>query len=166
MTLKKSHLWESIGWFVFVLLVFLSLTGVDFVVNNILYSFGLGFYSSWYVPYRIGLSMTVFSICFLVTWQSFSDTGSVGVALKRGLTLFLAYMGGLIDWMFFLVYSRGMVYSGEWTWMWQYSIFGTWNWKLQVVWSLGFLVLIFALWKANIIRFQRGSGEVVVDANG
>jgi hypothetical protein len=41
------------------------------------------------------------------------------------------------------------VYSGEWTWMWQYSLLGTWNWKLQGVWSLSFLVLILGVWKAK-----------------
>jgi hypothetical protein len=143
---EKSSLGTSKGWFALVLVVFLSLTGLDFVVNNILYSYGLGFSYSWYVPYQVGLSVTIFSVCFLVVWQSYRDTASANVALKRGLTLFLAHLGGLIDCLFFLVYSGGRVYSGEWTWMWQYAFFGTWNWRLQAVWSLGFLVLTLALW--------------------
>jgi len=96
---------------------FLSITGLDFAVNNILYSYGLGFSYVWYAPYPVGFSVTIFSICFLVAWQSYEDTASMNVALKRGLTLFLAHLGGLIDWLFFLVYNGGRVYSGEWTWM-------------------------------------------------
>ncbi len=146
----------SKGWFALVLVVFLSITGLDFVVNNILYSYGLGFSYAWYVPYLVGLSVTIFSICFLVAWQSYEDTGSMNIALTRGLTLFLLHLGGLIDWLFFLVYNGGRVYSGEWTWMWQYWFLGTWNWQLQGVWSLSFLVLILGLWKAKeIMLFDR-----------
>ena len=104
------------------------------MVNNVLYSYGLGFSYVWYVPYLVGLSVTIFSICFLVAWQSYEDTGSMNVALTRGLTLFLLHLG-------------------EWTWMWQYSLLGTWNWKLQAIWSFSFLVLILGLWNAKRFIF-------------
>ena len=153
---KEFRLSTSKGWFTIVLVVFLSITGLDFVVNNILYSYGLGFSYGWYVPYLVGLSVTIFSICVLVAWQSYVDTASMNVALKRGLTLFLAHLGGLIDWMFFLIYNGGRVYSGEWTWMWQYSLLGTWNWILQGIWSLSFLALILVMWNAKrIMLFNR-----------
>ncbi len=153
---KESRLSTSKMWFSIVLVVFLSITGLDFVVNNILYSHGLDFSYSWYIPYLAGLSATMCSICFLVAWQSYEDTASMNIALKRGLTLFLAHLGGLIDWMFFLIYNGGQVYPGEWTWMWQYSLLGTWNWKLQGIWSLSFLVLILVMWKAKrIMLFNR-----------
>ncbi len=150
---KESRLSTSKGWFSLVLVVFLSITGLDFVVNNILYSYGLNFSYSWYIPYLFGLSATICCICFLVAWQSYQDTASMNVALKRGLTLFLAHLGGLIDWMFFLIYNGGQVYQGEWTWMWQYSLLGTWNWMLQGIWSLSFLALILAMWKAPRMMF-------------
>jgi len=153
---KESRLSTSKGWFSLVLVVFLSITGLDYVVNNILYSHGLGFSYSWYIPYLVGLSATMCSICALVAWQSYEDTASMNIALKRGLTLFLAHLGGLVDWMFFLIYNGGQVYSGEWTCMWQYSILGTWNWKLQGIWSLSFLALILGMWKAKrIMLFNR-----------
>ena len=104
----------------------------------------------------VGISVTLLSICVLVVWQSYEDTRSVDVALKRGLTLFLAYLGGLIDCLFFLVYNGGSVYLGEWTWMWQYWLIGTWNWKLQAIWSFSFLMLIVGMWKVNILfNFDR-----------
>jgi hypothetical protein len=156
---EESRLGTPKGWFTLVLVVFLSLTAVDFVVNNVLYSYGLRFSYSWYILYQVGFSMVIFSICFLVVWQSYEDTASVNVALKRGLTLFFAHLGGLIDCLFFLVYNGGQVYSGEWTWMWQYTLFGTWNWKLQTIWSFGFLVLTLALWKVNNLTFLRGCVE-------
>lgn len=143
----KDFRWStSKSWFSLVLVVFFSITGLDFVVNNLLYSHGLNFSYSWYIPYQIGLSVTIFSICFLVAWQSYEDTSSMNVAVKRGSTLFLAHLGGLVDWIFFLIYNGGQVYSGEWTWMWQYSLLGTWNWKLQALWSLSFLALILGMW--------------------
>jgi hypothetical protein len=153
---KDGRLGTSKSWFILVLAVFLSVTGLDFVVNSILYSYGLGFSYVWYVPYQVGLSVTIFSVCVLVAWQSYEDTASMDVAFKRGLTLFLAHLGGLIDWIFFLIYNGGRVYSGEWTWMWQYSLLGTWNWKLQGIWSLSFLVLILGVWKAKrMVLFDR-----------
>lgn len=148
--LGKDFRWStSKSWFSLVLIVFLSITGLDFVVNSILYSHGLDFSYSWYIPYQIGLSVTILSICSLVAWQSYEDTESKNVALKRGTTLFLAHLGGLVDWMFFLIYNGGQVHSGEWTWMWQYSLLGTWNWKLQGIWSLSFLALILVLWRVK-----------------
>ncbi len=158
MNRKESRSSTSKVWFSLVLVVFLSITGVDFVVNSILYSHGLDFSYSWYIPYLTGLSAIICSICFLVGWQSYIDTNSMNVALKRGSTLFFAHLGGLVDWMFFLIYNGGQVYAGEWTWMWQYSLIGTWNWKLQGIWSLSFLVLIFGIWKAKrIMLFNRVS---------
>jgi len=146
----------SNGWLLIVLVVFLSITGLDFVVNSILYSYGLGFSLTWYIPYLVGLSVTIFSICGLVMWQSYEDTGNVCVALKRGAVLFLAHFGGLIDCLYFLVYSGGRVPLGEWTWMWQYWLFGTWNWTLQAIWSFSFLVLILGLWNAErMMLFDR-----------
>jgi hypothetical protein len=151
--MKESRLSTSKAWLTIVLVVFLSITGLDFVVNHALYSPGLVFSYAWYIPYQVGLSVTVFSICVLVAWQSYEDTASMNIALKRGLTLFLAHLGGLIDWLFFLVYSGGQVYSGEWTWMWQYWLIGTWNWKLHGVWSFSFLMLILGLWNAKRMTF-------------
>ena len=117
---KESRSSTSKVWFSLVLVVFLSITGVDFVVNSILYSHGLDFSYAWYIPYLAGLSAIMLSICFLVGWQSYIDTNSMNVALKRGSTLFFAHLGGLVDWMFFLIYNGGQVHTGEWTWMWQY----------------------------------------------
>lgn len=78
-------------------------------------------------------------------WQSYEDTGNASVALKRGSILLLAHIGGLIDCLFFLVYNGGKVPLGEWTWMWQYWLLGTWNWTLQAIWSFSFLLLIVYL---------------------
>ena len=156
MVIKESSLGASKGWFIIVLVVFLSITGLDFVVNSVLYSYGLSFSYGWYIPYLVGISVTLLSICVLVVWQSYEDTRSVDVALKRGLTLFLAYFGGLVDCLYFLVYNGGDVYLGEWTWMWQYWLIGTWNWQLQTIWSFSFLMLIVGMWKVNIMfNFDR-----------
>ena len=144
----------SKGWLLIVLFFFLCITGLDFVVNSVLYSYGLDFSYAWYIPYQVGLSVTVLSICVLVAWQSYEDMRSVNVALKRGSTLFLAHLGGLIDCLFFLVYNGGRVYLGEWTWMWQYWLIGTWNWTLQAIWSISFLMLIVGVWKVKRSMFS------------
>ena len=146
---REPHLSTSNWWILIVLIVFLCITGLDFVVNSILYSYGLGFSFGWYIPYLVGLSVTILSICGLVMWQSYEDTGNMSVALKRGLIIFLAHFGGLIDCLYFLVFNGGRMHLGEWTWMWQYWLFGTWNWTLQAIWSFSFLLLIAILWKTN-----------------
>lgn len=97
---------------------------------------------TWYIPYLTGLAAIICSICVLITWQTYVDTKNVSFALKRGIIPILAYVGGLIDWIYFLVYNTGQVPLGEWPWMWQYWLFGTWNWTLQALWSLSFLALI------------------------
>ena len=156
MTVNKSFSSTSNWWLIAVLVVFSSITGIDFAVNNTLYSYGLTFSFVWYLPYLVGLSATVISICILVMWQSYEDTRNVSVALKRGSILLLADIGGLIDCLYFMVYNRGIVPFGEWTWMWQYWLFGTWNWTLQIIWSFSFMLLILGLWKAKrIVLFDK-----------
>jgi len=153
---RKSRSSVSNWWLLIVLVIFFSITGLDYIVNSTLYSYGLNFNTVWYIPYLIGISATIFSICVLVSWQSYEDTGNSSVALKRGSILLLAHIGGLIDCLFFLIYNRGIIPSGEWTWMWQYWLFGTWNWTLQAIWSGSFLFLILLIWKAKrIIPFDQ-----------
>ncbi len=149
MPAKKFSERGSKWWLVAVLIVFTSISGLDFAVNSTLYSYGLIFDFSWYIPYLLGLSATIVSICILVMWQSYEDTGNVTIALKRGSILLLADIGGIIDCMYFLVYNEGRVPWGEWTWMWQYWLFGTWNWSLQVIWSFSFMLLIVGVWKVR-----------------
>ena len=145
---EKVQTYRLTGWLGLVVAVFFSVTWVDFVVNDVLYSYGLAFSWGWFQLYQAGLAAIIISISGLVAWQSWQDTGIRHVALQRGSIIFLAYYGGLIDWIFFLVYS-GRVNQGEWTWMWQYNFFGTWNWKLQALWSLCFLTLIIVMWKIH-----------------
>ena len=81
MTVKKPFPSTSNGWLIAILVVFSSITGIDFAVNSTLYSYGLTFSFVWYLPYLVGLSATVISICILVMWQStgsitFDDAGS------------------------------------------------------------------------------------------
>ena len=151
MIVRESRSSASNWWLLSVLVVFSSITGLDFTVNSTLYSYGLTFNFAWYLPYLAGISATIFSICVLVTWQSYEDTGNVSVALKRGSILLLADIGGLIDCLYFMVYNGGRVPLGEWPWMWQYWLFGTWNWTLQVIWSFSFMLLIVGLWKTKRI---------------
>jgi hypothetical protein len=75
----------------------------------------------------------------------------MSIALKRGSILLLVDIGGLIDCLYFMVYNGGRVPLGEWPWMWQYWLFGTWNWQLQVIWSFSFMLLIVGLWKTKRI---------------
>ena len=78
---KESRLSTSKGWFTIVLVVFLSVTGLDFVVNNILYSYGLGF--SYTYNRRIAGAHGHFTIEDYQKWLKKAETKDLAQALTR-----------------------------------------------------------------------------------
>ena len=92
----------------------LLLTRLDFLINNIFYSFGLIFSEGWYQEYTI-LYFLAYQLAIFVL-----------LAYTRNLKLFLFFE------VFILTSTQNLVYFGfwqgsfpshEWVWMVQYKIF-------------------------------------------
>ena len=138
---KKSNL----IWFSLVVLFYFSLTAIDFTVHSTLYKYGLIFDYAWANYYWIALSLVVASTSCLITVTHYMGTHQAVTSIKYGLTLLLLSLAGTIDWIFYMFYNRG-VYMGEWTWMPQYHLFGTWNATLQLIQTIIVFASIIAMW--------------------
>jgi hypothetical protein len=114
----------------------LLLTRLDFLINNVLYGFGLSFSEAWYHEY---------SILYFLAYQLVVFTL---LAYTRNLKLFAFFQ------VFVLTSTQDLVYFGlweggfpshEWVWMVYYRIFGFWNTTSQILLSASSLLSIMLL---------------------
>ena len=119
-------------------LAVLSLTRLDFLVNNLLYSFGLTFSEAWHQEY---------SILYLLAYQLLIFAL---LAYTRNLKLFLFFQ------VFVLTSTQDLVYFGlwqgsfpahEWVWTTEYKLFGFWNTASQILLSLCSISLTLILFR-------------------
>ena len=120
----------------------LLLTRLDFLINNIFYSFGLIFSEGWYQEYTI-LYFLAYQLAIFVL-----------LAYTRNLKLFLFFE------VFILTSTQDLVYFGfwqgsfpshEWVWMLQYRIFWFWNTTTQFFLSTSSIALITLLFRSTRI---------------
>lgn len=121
-----------------VFLFFVCMSGLDFVVHRVLYDYGLRFSYSWANFYWaiFGCVFAVFSfIAGFVYWLC-SSKMSKDLKISAGLTLsiFLFYLGGLEDVLWFVLWSGSFPDVGVvWWWMPWFGIFGFWNGVCQLL---------------------------------
>jgi hypothetical protein len=130
----------AIGVFSFSVLL---LTRLDFLVNNILYSFGLTFSETWYQEYGALYFLAYQLVIFAL------------LAYTRNLKLFAFFQ------VFVLTSTQDLVYFGlwegsfpshEWVWMVYYRIFGFWNTTSQILLSASSLSSIMILSRVERIQ--------------
>ena len=139
----------SIGIFSFSVLL---LTRLDFLINNILYNFGLSFSEAWYQEYTVLYFLAYQLVVFIL------------LAYTRNVKLFAFFQ------VFVLTSTQDLVYFGiweasfpshEWVWMVYYRIFGFWNTTSQILLSLSSLSsILFLFWIARIPVWMRTSSIV------
>jgi hypothetical protein len=121
----------------------LLLTRLDFLVNNILYNFGLSFSEAWYQEYNVLYFLAYQLVVFTL------------LAYTRNLKLFVFFQ------VFVLTSTQDLVYFGvwegsfpshEWVWMVYYRIFGFWNTTTQILLSISSLSLIMILSRVDRVQ--------------
>jgi hypothetical protein len=121
----------------------LLLTKLDFLINNVLYGFGLSFSEAWYHEYMVLYFLAYQLIAFVL------------YAYTRNLKL-LAFFE-----VFVLTSSQDLVYFGlwemsfpatAWTWTIYYRIFGFWNTTNQILLSVTCLAFSALLIRVEILR--------------
>jgi hypothetical protein len=119
------------------------LTRLDFLVNSILYNFGLSFSEAWYQEYSILYFLAYQLVVFIL------------LAYTRNLKLFALFQ------VFVLTCTQDLVYFGlwegsfpshEWVWMVYYRIFGFWNTTSQILLSVSSLSSIMLLSRVDRIQ--------------
>jgi len=105
------------------------MSGLDFVVNRVLYGYGLRFSFDWAVFYWNFYASVFFvfgGVAGFVYWLG-SDRSrrDVGISLGLFLSVCLLFFGGLAD-VFWFVFWGGGLPSNDVVWWWSpwYRIFG------------------------------------------
>ena len=139
----------AIGVFSFSVLL---LTRLDFLINNILYNFGLSFSEGWYQEYAILYFLAYQLVVFIL------------LAYTRNLKLFAFFQ------VFVLTSTQDLVYFGiwegsfpshEWVWMVYYRVFGFWNTASQILLSISSLSSIMILSRVDRIQVWIRTSSIV-----
>ena len=130
----------------------LLLTRLDFLINNILYNFGLIFSEGWYQEYAVLYFLAYQLIVFIL------------LAYTRNLKLFAFFQ------VFVLTSTQDLVYFGlwegsfpshEWVWIVYYRIFGFWNTTSQILLSISSLSSIMILSRVDRIQVWIQTSSIV-----
>jgi len=130
----------AIGLFSFSVLL---LTRLDFIINNVLYNFGLNFSETWHQEY---------SILYFLAYQLVIFTL---LAYTKSLKLFTFFQ------VFILTSTQDLVYFGlwegsfpshEWTWMTYYRFFGFWDTTSQILLSVSSLSSVMVLFRFDRVQ--------------
>jgi hypothetical protein len=121
----------------------LLLTRLDFLINSILYNFGLSFSEAWYQEYTVLYFLAYQLVVFIL------------LAYTKNLKLFAFFQVFLLTSTQDLVYFglwEGSFPSHEWVWTVYYRIFGFWNTTSQILLSLSSLSSIMILSRVDRIQ--------------
>jgi hypothetical protein len=141
--------WLLLCFLVFLFFIFMS--GLDFVVHRVLYGYGLRFSYDWAVGYWVvyGCVFFVFSVVVGFVYWIGSDKRKRDVKVSLGLSLsvFLLFLGGLQDVVWFVFWSGGL--PGDivvWWWMPWFEVFGSWNSSLQLCLLASMFAIVGVFW--------------------
>jgi hypothetical protein len=131
------------------------MSGLDFVVHRVLYSYGLRFSYDWAVGYWsiYGCAFFVFAaVVGFVYWLG-SDRTKKDCKVSFGLFLsvFLLSLGGLQDVAWFVIWGGGLPANDVvWWWMPWFNVFGFWNSSAQLC-LLGAVFAVIGLFWIRIL---------------
>jgi hypothetical protein len=138
----------AIGIFSFSVLL---LTRLDFIINNVLYNFGLNFSQAWHQEY---------SLLYFLTYQLVIFTLLAYTKILKLFTLFQFFiLTSTHDLVYFGLW-QGSFPSHEWTWMPYYSIFGFWDTTNQILLSASSLSAIMILFQFGRIQVWIQSSSI------
>lgn len=107
----------------------LLFTYMDYVVNFVLYGFGLRFDYGWYDAYSFGYMLLYQFMILALTLYSKS--------WQLALLMEAFVLSSTQDLVYFGVWSGGVFPSGQWTWMPLYETLGFYSTSFQLALSAG-----------------------------
>jgi hypothetical protein len=160
-----ARFWKAFGLASLVFLFFLFMSRIDFIINSVLYNYGLMFSYSWANEYWLsyGFTFIVFSaMASYVYWLgSQKTTQDKKVVAALLVTINLLALGGLQDILYFSIWAGGLpVNSVVWWWSLWKNIFGTWNTSLQLELMLGMAGFTILTW--SLALHQKKSLECLL----
>ena len=122
-----------------ILPLFIALAYLDYIVHDVLYSYGLQFSYEWAVPY-----WTIYSLIFVI-----------GCWLAKSYLGILLFAGALQDIIMFMGFSQDFSYR-QWIWTPHHTLFGYWNVYTQIAMLIWVVVIGLSLkWEIEKRYFYR-----------
>jgi hypothetical protein len=118
---------KSIIILIFFTLIILIGTGYDYLINSTLYKYGLQFNMGWWHTDQV-LNLCFYEIVIIILLYFYCDI--------RFLFLSEAFvLSSGQDIIYFFVWNKLVFPSGDWWWMSNYTLFGTWRTWVQIIWT-------------------------------
>jgi hypothetical protein len=134
MEIKEGEFKKFGGLMIFGIAVLL-LTRIDYLVNVILYKFGLQFSYGWYKEYSILYALSYQLVLLLIfLWTK-------NIQLLVILEAFILSAGQ--DLIYFGVWNLGRFPNDQWTWTLFYQIFGFWDTPSQFLLTLNSVAMTY-----------------------
>ena len=132
-------------------------TMLDFIGNRVMFEHGLVFSWAWFIPWAIGLHITVggtsVSNAIIYWWARGQTKRSRYTAFMIGLTSYWQLISGNEDLIWFAVFDGGIPPLNKiWWWMPQDFIVQwinpAWRWTTlhELIWIIVFNVILIGLW--------------------
>ena len=132
-------------------------TMLDFIGNRTMFEHGLVFSWTWFIPWAIGLHITVagtsISNAIIYWWARGATKRSRVTAFLIGLTSYWQLIAGNEDFIWFTVFDGGLPPLNKvWWWMPQDWIVKwinpAWNWTTacELVWIAIFNLILISFW--------------------
>jgi len=156
MKITKHNLFILLILALGILIVF-GPTMLDYVGNHTMYKYGLQFSYDWFIPWALGLHITVGGSSIataLIYWIARgASKRSRLTAFLIGLTSYWQLISGNEDFIWFAVFDGGIPpLSQVWWWMPQHWLVQwinpAWNWTTfhELVWIVVFNAILIGLW--------------------
>lgn len=140
-----------------VFLFFFLMSRIDFIVNGVLYSFGLRFSNAWYFGYWTSYVAiyVLFSVILSATYWvgSCKANRDIKVAISLFLSIIFLVIGGLQDIMFYVFWAGGLPPNNvNWLWIPEIGLVGTWNSQDQIFLTTAMICTVSAIWGVALTR--------------
>ena len=151
---------ERVSLVFFIILFYIFISGIDFIVHGVLYSYGLTFSYEWAMPYWILLAIVifVFAIATGIAYWSGSDKSGIDKieAICIISSISLLNIGGLLDILVYIFWQR-MIPPNNLVWWWSpwYYVFGFWDFGLQLLFFTTICIIILLIWVPVIYHYRR-----------
>lgn len=154
---KKIKDWIDEFYYLILLQIpLILLTGIDYIMHNWLYNWGLRFDYSWAYPYWILLALTFVSIGAVGASAYVLDRKRRFIRLKKKkifavfFTLIAEHFAAYLDSLFWLIHAlagKRVDWISNWWWSPYSKIFGYWNLGANLLLNLITLILLYKMWK-------------------
>ena len=149
---RIKHWIDEFFYLFFCQITLILITGIDFIIHEVLYNYGLRFDYTWANLYWIILTALFWAVAAVGTSAYLIDREKVSKrkTLAVFITLLTEYYGGWLDTVFFIIerLRRGTWGNAFNNWWWHpySSWFGHWDLNSNLVLNTVTFISLIALW--------------------